>query len=262
MSKQLSDEGEENVVPLNNVELIKEEFKDSVKDICSEKVDEPLMSSPEWSDFVFQQFEEDELDPDGNPFVHGLRRVGRLLLGPILYSGAEPFQAPAFVGGNLATMLQPAVAKYTLTILMVRLEEGQVAYQMTFSDIADCYIENTDPDFARHPSAMASTRAEARCWRKALQLKKPSAEEITKVPVDLSFQTGKITSSQVNFINVLCKRNDISVLKFINMGKKKYNDILDIDYGVAASMTEFLSGLQNTGKCDEKIKGYDPEWNK
>lgn len=221
----------------------------------------PDMADHSWSDYVMRQFQEDELNADGNPLVHGLRRVARKLLGPIVFSGADPFQAPTFLPGlERVGILTPAVVSYTVEIMMTDPEHG--TYKATFRDVADCYFGNTDPDYARHASATAATKAEARCLRKALQLRNVSAEETTKVTFDTAAMDGKIVPEQVNFINVLASRNDVNVVKYINAGKQKFESIYDVPYGVAAKMVEHLSGLQNKGAVPEELRGYDRDWRK
>jgi hypothetical protein len=224
--------------------------------------EEPLMTSPEWSEWVMSHFTERELDPNGNPLVHGLRRVTRLLLGPILYSGVEPIQAPSFLPGyEKVGIMNPAVMGYKLTILMCRTENPSMpAYQVTYTDAADVYFGNTDPDYARHASATAATKAEARCYRKALQLRAVASEELTVVPTFNAAVDGLIVPEQVNFIAALCARNDINVMKFINSGRKKYAEISEVPYGTAAQMVEHLSNLQNRGNIPEDVRGYDKNW--
>lgn len=226
--------------------------------------DEPRMSDPGWSDFVLSHFVEGELDREGRPLVHGLRRVVRLLLGPIIRSKCKTVQAPSLLGGfNKTTLLQPAVVEYTVEILMCRLESGMSqAYPVEVGDVADVYFGNTDPDFARHASASAATKAEARCLRKLLQLRKAASEEMTYVALPNASVNGLITPEQINFIDVLCARNNIDVLKYINSGKGKYNSIDEVPFGAAALMVEYLSGYQNNqSSIPEKVKGYKKGWN-
>lgn len=230
----------------------------------------PPMTDPKWSEFVLSHFSEDELDPDGRPLVAGLRRVARLLLGPILYSGPAPglpFQAPSLLTGfEKLGILQPAVVGYMVEILWCRDVQQTGPYKATFVDVADVYSGNTDPDYARHASATASTKAESRCLRKALGLKGIAAEEKTVVPSIEAMLDGMITPDQVNFIRVLCARNDINVEKYINSGKKKYASVYDIEAGVALKMVEYLSDLENGEKNGKKmevpahLKGYDKNW--
>ncbi len=228
---------------------------------------EPLMSSVEWNDFVLKQFSEDELDKGGAPLVHGLRRVARKLLGPILYSGplvGGPHQAPSLLSGmEKLGFLHPAMISYAVTFLVTRTEDHNLpAYEATFADVADAYFGNCEADYARHSSAMASTRAESRCLRKALQIRGVSAEEKTVVTAADAMLDGMINSTQMNFLNILCARNDINVMKYVNMGKDKYENISKIPAGKAAVMVEYLDGLQRGGDVPPAIKGYDSNWSK
>jgi hypothetical protein len=121
--------------------------------------DEPLMEDPEWSDFVMSHFTPNELDPQGCPKVHGLRRVSRKLLGPVLYSGANVVKATEFVPGlENVGQLQPVTVEYTLKILMVReCPTGMDGYEVTYKDVADAYFANTDPDFLYQPATYADS---------------------------------------------------------------------------------------------------------
>lgn len=226
---------------------------------------EPEMGSPEWQDFVMRQFKEDELDPNGNPLVHGLRRVSRKLLGPAVYSGPAPglpFQGPQFVPGlENVGKLAPTTVSY---LLRIRVERDGEPYEATYADVADVYFGNTDPDFLRWPSSFACTRAEARCYRKALQIKGVAGDELTYVAPADSAVDGKATPSQLNMMNFMCKRNNINLMNFINSGDSgaKYESPYDIPYAKAEKMNEILSGFQNKGKVPEKLVGYDKNWEK
>jgi hypothetical protein len=225
---------------------------------------EPFMSSEEWPAFVLQHFTSEEVDEDKRPYVHGLRRVAKLLLGPIIKSQAKVIQAPTFVPGfDKLGILTPATVEHTVEILMCRVEhDGVSPYKATFTEASDVYHGNSDNMVSRHPTATASTRAEGRALRKALGLDRViAAEESTAVPLEDSGIDGKITRGQITFLDTLCHRNDIDVLKFVNMGKVKYNRIDDVPHGIALLMIEHLSGLQNNQtKIDPKIKGYDSTW--
>jgi len=228
----------------------------------------PTMTDPAWSDYVLSKFQPDEVDNEGNPFVAGLRRVARLLLGPIIESTCQVITAPHVLvdevsGGKLSV----ATVVYKLKFLWCRpedLAEGQGAIKVKFSDVADVFYGNTELEFARYPCSTAATRAEARCLRKALQLQRViAAEEKTKVPLEESGVNGVIAPSQVQFIVALCKRCDISVLGYINAGSRKYKSIDDVPHGTAAKMIQHLSSLQNDPtKIPDDVKGYDPNWKK
>lgn len=216
------------------------------------------MTDPDWHDYVMSQFEADELDNEGHPFVFGLRRVARAVLGPILNSTAKVVQSPYFEGG----ILQPAVVEYTVTFLWTQLEQGQEgAYPVTYSDCADVYYGNTDAEFVRYSTATAATRSEGRCLRKALGLKRViAAEEKSGVPIDDVGANGAITPTQITFIDTLCKRLNIDVVEFINMGKDKYGSIADVSFGRAVKMVEYLGKIQNNPDLMPKLSTYNPNW--
>lgn len=268
----------ENVTPTGNspIESSETAKKPRKKKVSvspeQEKVDEPTteesldeepdITDPSWSDYVMRQFTEDETDEEGRPYVHGLRRVARKLLGPIIRSSARIIQAPAFVSAE-GSRLQPAVAEYTIQFLWSKLTDGESSsYPVEFTDAADVYAGNTDAEFCRHASATASTRAEARCYRKALQLKGIiAAEESTWVPVEESGVDGRITPTQINFIDRLCARLKIDAWAYINSGNRKYDTVEDVPYERAAKMSAHLSTLQdNPQKIPEDIKGYKKDW--
>lgn len=208
----------------------------------------PLMTDPEWTAYVMSHFQDNEKNKDGHPYVSGLRRVARLLIGPILSSKAKVIQPAVYVGES-KSRLDVATVEYEIAFACsqdTRHTSGS-AYTVIYSDCAECSIYNTDPQFARFPVAMASTRAEGRCLRKALQLQGVvCAEEVTVVPVEESGVDGGIVPTQITFINSLCNRLKIDVMKYINSGKKKYKSIEFIDYGTADKMCEHLSELQRT----------------
>lgn len=227
----------------------------------------PPMWSEDWQDFVLKQFADNETDEEGNPFIHGLRRVARKVLGPIVSSGPTSYtdvQPAAPIGDPNGWMMNPVSVCYVVRILWSRPEdipENGTPFTVEFSDLADVMRGNTDPEFLKFPSAMASTRAEGRALRKALQLKKVAAEEKTRVPLDEPPASGDIRESDIIFIDALCRRCDIDVMKFVNAGKAKYESIDKVPYGTAQAMTQHLSGLQNDmSKIKPNLKGYRADW--
>jgi hypothetical protein len=218
--------------------------------------DKPKMYDPAWSDYVMTKFEQNEVDPNGLPMVHGLRRVVRLLLGPIVRSEPKEVFPLTYVQG----VPQPTTVSYSVTILMLHLEDGLTTpYEAVFGDCADVTLINTDPAFQRHAAAVASTKAEARCLRKALQLRGVAAEEMTSVPPPAN--DGKIRPEQINFLQILCSRCNINVMKFVNAGKVRYKRVEDVPFDQAKVIIEHLSGLQNNPAGIKKTwQPYDPNW--
>lgn len=207
----------------------------------------PEYGSDEWSDYVMSEFTDDELI-EGSPTVDGLRRVTNKVLGDIVCSIAKVIQSPSPANDYSATC-EHYIEIYT--------HDG---YTKKYTEVADVSSKNTDPEYARYPTAMASTRAEGRALRKALMIKRVvAAEELTEVEVEEDCVL--INKSQITFLDSLCKRNDINVLKFINMGVSKYQKIQDIPHSTAAKMVSVLSEYQrNHSKIPDAIKTYDANW--
>jgi hypothetical protein len=218
---------------------------------------EPSITSPEWNDFVMSNFTSEEVDSEGHPFVAGLRRVGRKLLGPVLASQARVIAPPRYENG----VAQPVTVEHYLKLYWTRLETDGPSdpYIVEFTECADVSAENADPAFARFPAGLGATRAEARNWRKALGLRRVAAEEKTLVP--LPENTGPIRAQQILFIDTLARKLKINVMKFIAAGKVRHKKIEDVPYTTALQMLETLSGYQNDPESiPAKLTGYDPNW--
>lgn len=208
-------------------------------------VDEtPLMTDPEWSNYVLSQFESNETDGEGSPLVHGLRRVARKLLGDIVLNDPVVVQSPVYNVDGLPS--GPAVAKHTLKILWER--DTDEPYFVEFSEVADVHYKNADPAYARFATALAATRAESRNLRKALQLNKCSAEEKTTLPAFSDDVNGEISGGQKTTISLMCGRMGIDVKKFINSGTGTYGDLDDVPYGKADKMCEILNEYQQKAR--------------
>ena len=169
-----------------------------VKDVIMS--DAPDMLSPEWSDYVKTLFDSSEMI-DGNPLVHGLRRVSEMVLGPIEFSGpTQVFPVSRDDHHGRATIL-----------FKVRFSSG-----LEVTEVADSWEGNTDDTFCAFAVCIASTRAEARALRKALKMKGVAAEELTKKDTakivreiskttatsDGDYQeTSRITDNQARFLD-------------------------------------------------------------
>lgn len=223
---------------------------------------EPEMGDPAWSDFVLAHFEESELDVEGCPRVHGLRRVGRRLLGPVLKSISTVVQPPSFSttadkSGFLP--LHPTVVQHELVILWKR--DFDVATPVEFTATADVWSGNADERFGRYMCALAGTRAESIAWRKALQLNKVSAEEKDSRGATTAFNADRIQPVQVQVIATKCSQLGVNVKKFVNAGKSRYAQFKDVPYDAALLMVQTISDYQrDPKKIPPGIRGYDPNW--
>jgi hypothetical protein len=211
----------------------------------------PDYLSHEWDSYVMSQFGPSEL-MDGHPNAAGLRRVAELLLGPILESGPTKVFPSEGNGPTRATVVYSVVFDW-----------GGTGKTRKYSEVADVWHGNTDAMFTAYAVATASTRAEGRALRKALKLRKCSAEEICKLDVAkiVAEETvEKISNEQVSFIDSKCKKLDISVFAFINSGEKQYRSIYDVTRDTAAKMIKKLTEFTNDKTLiGEPIKVYT-EW--
>jgi hypothetical protein len=210
----------------------------------------PLMTDVEWPSYVLSFFAKDEM-VDGSPNVAGLRRVSELLLGPALSVDTNVVQAPRYEkvspsDRTKSMVAVPAVVEVSLSILFCKGEFSGNDHTRVVSDVGDSCDLNTDPEYARFATAIAQTRAEARCYRKALRLRKAAADEMTKVMLPVpEFEKKEIEDSQIIFIKSLCEKCGIDARKFFNSGRQTYGRIEDIPYDVAQKMIPVLSGYCN-----------------
>lgn len=237
----------------------KEDLVENVIEVVQEE--RPPYGSKEWNDFVMAKFDPSEMI-DGNPLVHGLRRVSEDLLGDIIASRPTQVLASDDPDG-------PGRATVAFEVVFDWMNSGQIR---TYGDVADVWHGNTDDLFCAHPAATAATKAESRCLRKALKIRCVAAEEIARhkdvaAIVRRSIKTqpsdgdwtekDSITMPQVNFIDAKCKQLDINLENFINQGEKSYGSINDVSKMTASKMLKILNEYQNNSKeLPESIKGY------
>jgi hypothetical protein len=218
--------------------------------------EKPSFNSPEWNDYVLSLFTNEEL-VDGNPTVDGLRRVTELVLGKIISTSVDIVQAPSMSNGNCC------VLKYRINIVPDNID---IKETLSYEAAADCSSNNCDARFAVFATAVAETRAEGRVLRKALRLRKViAAEEAVAVPHEDSLSDGRITQTQIKFIEVLSQRNDINIVKYLSAAKdfKFTGRLEDIPYKSAVTVIAHLSEMQrNNASISPKFKGFEQDWRK
>lgn len=225
-------------------------------------VEIPSMLSPEWNDYVLSLFTKNELI-DGNPLTIGLRRVAELLVGEIISS--KPIDVQIMQTDH-------PVGKTTVTYevqFLVKNEEGQ-EYIKTFADVSDVWEGNTDDVFAVHAPATAATKAEGRALRKALKLRVVAAEElcrkdpskiIAKYTSESTSTDERISTNQINYLVNKCKKLDIDLIKFINMGNNKYKSIYQIKKDVATTMIKTVEEMsKGQREVPSNITGFNEDW--
>lgn len=242
---------------LENFELPKQEETKDVSEILNEitKDETPVPSriDPDWSDYVISQLAPDEIY-DGKPTTDGLRRLVELLVGRILVSRVNVKECTRLSENGTLT---PVTVEYEVIVF-----DEALGKQVHYSDAAQVCHYNTKPEFLRYGVETASTRAEGRVYRKLLKLKKTvTSEEADAPPINEEEMSGNIREEQKNFLDILCRRNDINLIKYINSGSVKHKSIDNVTYEKAAEMVRFLSKLeQNPSLVKDEIRGYDSEW--
>lgn len=116
----------------------------------------------------------------------------------------------------------------------------QAVYNTEFDDgtkwvgAADCSSSNTDGKFLKFPTAIAESRAEARCLRKALNIGMLSSEEIGFVEGVEQIETSPtkaIDSQVVKAIEKLCESRNVSVADMLDaiLSKDRNGSIFELN---------------------------------
>ena len=221
------------------------------------KAKKPNINDIEWTEYVLSLLSEDE-KIKGNPTTDGLRRVFEIALNcTVTKSTSEVSQSPDPNNGNRATVV------HCLTYVLNDDKMDESIKTRTVNGAADVYWGNCDKIFRNHPVAVAETRAEGRALRRALKLRKVvAAEELAEeIEDDIGgHNAGKITSNQINFMDVLCKRLDINAIKCLeNLELSLDIDKLDHDSGVSI-IRKLSSYQQDTSNIPQTILGYEEGW--
>lgn len=209
----------------------------------------PGFGDPEWSDYVMQQFKDNELF-EGFPKVNGLRRVTHVVLGPILESYSDLIQAPQVIHNSGER--SSAISRHCVTV--------KTPYGiMKYGDIGEAKGTGNEPTlqgkFAAFEISISATRAEARTLRKLLHLNTVAHEE--RMDVDSNAfdnQNSTISAGQIKTIEKFCKELDVDVYRFINMSRNKYKQIKDVPRDRACKMIETLQEWKASNKVPDKVK--------
>jgi hypothetical protein len=212
----------------------------------------------DWTDHVLSMLTDDELIA-GNPTTDGLRRIFETVLNcEVIESIASVVQAPSPENEKRATVV------YTLTYVSKDENAREDCRTKTVSGAADVYWGNCDKIYRNHPVAVAETRAEGRALRRALRLRKVvAAEEIAKDIEDHpdGNSVSKISNNQINFIDVIAKRLDISPIKILTELAIDTSNVYNISHEDGVKTIHTLSGYQtNIESIPEHVKGYDHNW--
>tara|TARA_R110000824_G_scaffold9415_5_gene42167 strand:+ start:2058 stop:2963 length:906 start_codon:yes stop_codon:yes gene_type:complete len=256
-------ESEEAVIDmLEEVDLINAEEVEEASVDLSEALDGPIiptMDSDKWADYVMSQLRNDEMD-QGNPTCDGLRRVTEYLIGPIVGRDIRIAQSPNKDNYGTATVV--------CSVKVLNNIPDHILYgrEMQEEDAADVNKYNTQKPFCLHPTATATTRAEARALRKILRLKKVvAAEELagegTEDFADAWRPSDPVQDEQINLLDIVCQRCDVSVMEYINSGERIYSSIYELDKNKAQSMIQHINKIQQDKvPRPHGVGKYDTNW--
>lgn len=247
------------------------DFENAVKEnVEVEKVEHNTLNdvirygSDEWEDYIISLFKPEELYDEKYPKCSGLRRVG-LYLGEVINSGPKQVFVNTDGGSHpRSTVVYEISIQWRLDrpVYFGNFDDSCFRDVRIFSAVADCDYNNAEPDFAVHSVAMAETRAEARCWRKALLLTRTSAEEMMspensaevvekmKKGTDNEInEKGKATVVQLETIKKFAERVGVDIEKRLNsnIGEDKFSKLEELNRESAATLiSEFNSYQQGT----------------
>lgn len=226
--------------------------------IIPESDNRPSVNSVEWTEYVLGLLTDDE-KIKGNPTTDGLRRVFEIALNcDLVESTSETPQVPSPENEKRATVI------HRLSYYLKDESVPQESKYRSVSGAADVYWGNCDKAYRNYPVAVAETRAEGRALRRGLKLRKVvAAEEIVDEIEDHvdGNSVNKITSNQINFIDVLAKRLNISALKLIDSLALDSGNIYNISYDNAVVIIRKLSEFQQDASAlSDNLVGYDEIW--
>jgi len=133
---------------------------------------------------------------------------------------------------------------------------------VTFTGTADCNAKNTDGKFLSYPTAVAESRAEARCLRKALGIRMLSSEEVGLREGFSSLEAspgGKAASQLVSAIEKLCETKGVDAVTVIEQvvgDKDRASSIFELSELTTAEAQAAMSWLneQKPSSASSKSK--------
>jgi hypothetical protein len=235
----------------------KEKTESTTKE--TENPTKPKITDLEWTDYVLGLLSEDEKIM-GNPTTDGLRRIFEIALNCRLMSSTSTVsQSPTPENEKRATVIHSLAYR-----LNPDSPDPEGLNYLVVDGSADVYWGNCDKIFRNHPVAVAETRAEGRALRRALRLKKVvAAEELAESIEDNvdGLTVTKISSNQINFIDVIAKRLNINVAKLFDNLDIVYDSIYNIKHEDAVSTIQRLNQYQqNMSNIPESLIGYQDNW--
>lgn len=128
-----------------------------------------------------------------------------------------------------------------------------------FVGTADCNAGNTGPKFAKYPTAVAESRAEARSLRKALGIRMLSSEEIGFREGVSSLEAtpgGKAASQLITAIELLLKNKEVEVVTALEgaLGEDRAAEIFELNEVSTTEAQQLMSWLNDSKAATKKKK--------
>lgn len=227
------------------------------EDVEENKITNVTPNDLGWTDYILELLSDDEKIM-GNPTTDGLRRIFEIAMDCVVIdSSSSVVQCPEPNNEKRATVV------HSLTYVLNDQGVNQEIKTRTVNGAADVYWGNCDKTFRNHPVAVAETRAEGRALRRGLKLRKVvAAEEIAEEIEDNpdGNNVSKISTNQINFIDVLAKRLNVDIFKLLNNLDISYDTVYNIKHEEAVNVIRALNSYQqNTDSIPSEITGYI-EW--
>lgn len=224
------------------------------------KQDKVCINDIGWTDHVLSFLSDDE-KISGNPTTDGLRRIFEIVMNcTVIEAISDVVQAPSPENEKRATVV------HTIRYLLKddQSDHSEFKYR-TVTGSADVYWGNCDKVYRNHPVAVAETRAEGRALRRALKLRKVVAAEelVENIEDDISNDSvNKISSNQLNFLDVMAKRLNINIAGLCNKLSLDGKNIKKLLHDDGVRLIRELSRYQQEiDSIPEDIKPYDSNWN-
>jgi hypothetical protein len=213
-----------------------------------------------WTDHVLSHLSDDE-KISGNPTTDGLRRIFEKVMNcKLVQSTTSVVQSPSPENEKRATVIHRLVYR-----LNGWSQDTDGINTVTVDGSADVYWGNCDKVYRNHPVAVAETRAEGRALRRALKLRKVvAAEELAEnIEDDISNDSvNRISSNQLNFLDVMAKRLNINVVALANKLSLDGKNIKKLLHDDGVKLIRELSRYQqDIDSIPEDIKPYESNWN-
>lgn len=218
----------------------------------------PSFHDYNWTDHVLSLLYDDE-KISGNPTTDGLRRVFETALNcTIISADSTVVQTPDIANEKRATVV------HTVQFVLNDKDTPEEIKYRSVSGSADVYWGNCDKIFRNHPVAVAETRAEGRALRRALRLRKVVAAEELADNIEDSvdgLSVTKISSNQINFIDVIAQRLNINVSNLLQHLDIISDTIYNIKHEDAVTVIQKLNHYQqHMDQIDNNLIGYNSNW--